>query len=110
MKIAEFKYCCHKCKLEFRAPGTVAGMPYGELLLRNKETGNLRWVNASSDQVFSQVAVLVDRYIRDTDLSLNDSEHSDVVQRVFGYACDPDIDGRPFLLGTNPRCPKRDGG
>jgi hypothetical protein len=100
MKLHLFEYYCRRDGLHFTAPEIVAG--YGTFLLRSTGTGEEAYVEAISDDVFAEVGRLVDR-LPDA-ARLPGPERGALTQAVFSVACDPAIDGTPFVIGGKPHC------
>jgi hypothetical protein len=76
-------------------------MAYGEFLLRSP-SGEMRYLNAIIDSVFREVDNLIghDERIRKFD----QFQRADILYQVFGTACDPDSQGKDFVIGEWPPC------
>ena len=51
------------------------------------------------------MGLLVREVLAESGFLLNARALGAAVQRAFPAACDPDADGRPFVIGAPPRCP-----
>lgn len=101
MRLQIFRYKCGACGAWFEAP-EISELAYGEFLLRS-ESGETRYLNANLDRVFLEVDALLRTNPRLS--SFTQFQRADVLNEVFGVACDPDSMGGVFRIGTKPKCP-----
>lgn len=101
MKLQQFQYRCGTCGNWYFSPELTWG--YGEFVLVSK-TGELRYLNAIGDQVFSEVEGILMCHSRY--LLMNEANRATFLQRIYGFACDPDELGDRFLIGAQPACPQ----
>jgi hypothetical protein len=102
VKLHIFRYRCGTCGYTYEA----AQMPhnvYGEFLLRSRGLRSEAYVNAMDDLVFAEVS----RFVNGSAVlqGMRDVQRAAVTRKVFGQACDPDVDGSAFEIGLAPRCP-----
>ena len=102
MRLQIFRYKCGACGEWFEAP-EISELAYGEFLLRS-ESGETRYLNANLDKVFLEVDALLETDPRLS--SFDQFQRADVLNEVFGIACDPDSAGGVFRLGAKAQCPK----
>lgn len=100
MRLQLFTYHCGACGRWFQAP-EVGELAYGEFLLRSP-SGEMRCLNANLDDVFTEVEALLanDPQVR----SLDAFRRADILNDVFGVACDPDSQGNEFRIGARQPC------
>lgn len=101
MRLHLFEYTCGQCRHRFTAPVLVGG--YGVLLLRSTGRGAEAVVDTFHDPVFDEVSGMLRNAPGVSDLSSD--RRRELTQAVFSVACDPDIDGTPYVVGARPRCP-----
>ena len=101
MILRTYQYKCGDCGEVYEGLEATGG--YGEFLLRS-QSGAFRYVIAYEDAVYPEVDELLSRDKRYSTLS--ESEQSDLLQNVFGVACDPDSAGSQFKISFPPPCPK----
>lgn len=103
MKLQMFTYTCEPSGHVFHAP-EVPFTSYGEFLLRNATGTSWTYLNGLSDPTYSEVSSLLKSLPETEHLTAN--QRADLLQRLYGeVACDPDVNGQPFLIGQHPRCP-----
>jgi hypothetical protein len=101
VKLHLFKYRCKHCHSTFKAP-TILSSAYGEFLLRSEGRRTEAYLNAITDPVYREVDALVKAHSKVA--RMRSSEAADVLQKIFGVACDPDSDGTEFRIDRLPRC------
>lgn len=101
MSAVLFKYVCALCKTEFLASGAPE-MSYGEFVLRT-ESGEEAYLEAVTNVAFSEVSIIVRAhpyFVREAP-----NKVGDVIQKVFGVACDSSPSGQRFHIEMMPTCP-----
>ena len=101
MKLQIFRYRCAACRKWFEAP-EIREYAYGEFLLRSN-SGEIRYLNAILDGVFSEVDSLISLDSRV--ITFDKFRRAELLHDIFGLACDPDSTGGIFRICRNPRCP-----
>ena len=102
MRLQVYRYKCGACGDWFEAP-EIGELAYGEFLLRS-HAGEVRYLNANLDKVFTEVDDLLGSDPRLC--SFDQFQRADVLNEVFGVACDPDSTGGLFRVAAKPLCPK----
>jgi hypothetical protein len=105
MTLQLFAFECAHCSEEFLAP-QYAGFEYGRFLMRGSNTDELRLLDALSDAVYTEVAELLAEH--PSARTLSEVQQADILQNVYGIACDTDRRGGEFRIGIPPQCPKCD--
>ena len=100
MTVSIFEYRCRKCGEKFPAPHVVG---YGSLIMRSTGPGASALLRALDDPVYSEVDGLLCEMGAYS--GKRDNERADILQTVFGAACDRDVDGSEFVVGAKPKCP-----
>lgn len=101
MKLQYYNYTCANCGHRFKVL-KMCFFPYGEFLLRSK-SNELSYLNAIEDSVYEEVDSLLEKipgYKRKSD-----DERAEILQSVFGAACDSDVNGNSFSINAEPLCP-----
>lgn len=101
VKLHLFKYRCKRCRSVFKAP-TIMSSAYGEFLLRSEGKRTEAYLNAVADPVYREVDALIKAHPKVA--KMRSSEAADVLQKIFGVACDPDLDDTEFQIDRLPRC------
>ncbi len=100
MRLHIFLYKCDICEQWFEAP-EINEFAYGEFLMRS-ESGEMRYLNALSDDVFMEVRALLGDDPRVS--SFNRSQRAEILIEIYGVACDVDLKGDLFRIGAEPCC------
>jgi hypothetical protein len=101
MIIVAYTFECADCRPRFAAPESEG---YGSFILRSSGRGTAVAMDGLKDVVYREV----DDLLRVTGAYGNgtDIQRAELLQAVFGVACDKDEDGTEFRIGSMPRCPK----
>lgn len=102
MNYLVYRFQCRGCQHWFEHH-QMSPSAYGEFLLRSETRRSERYLNGITDPVYQEVDDLLRFETRVRNRS--DRERSEVLQSVFGVACDPDTDGDLFQMNLFPRCP-----
>jgi hypothetical protein len=102
MKFLIYRFQCGSCRHWFEHH-QMTPVVYGEFLMRSETRRTERYLNAITDPVYEEV----DRLLRfETRVgSRSERERAEILQSLFGVACDPDEDGGLFQMNLLPRCP-----
>ena len=79
----------------------IRELAYGEFLLRS-ESGEARHLNANLDSTFTEVDQLIGNDSRAS--TLDQFKRADLLNDVFGVACDKDQHGNEFRIGLKALC------
>ncbi len=100
MTLLLWTFRCSKCGEVYESLG-LPEWAYGEFLMRSpRETA---YLNALDDCVYQEVADIMESLSEMR--SVLESHRADLLQAIFGYACDTDSDGAQFSIGRHPPCP-----
>src|SRR5688572_12013832 len=101
MSLVVFKFICAKCGQEFEAPETAGA--YGEFVMRGEFALEPALLLAPEDPVYMEV----DGILAAMGAYRNKSEAqiADLLQEMFGVACDPAPDGTLLRIGRRSPCP-----
>ena len=103
MRCVLWTYKCARCGTAYEAPELAEGA-YGAFLMRSTGKGATAYLNALDDPVYDEVtAILLDS---PHSRRMTARQRADVLQSLFGVACDRDSDGSEFEIGRPPACPK----
>lgn len=103
MKTELVTYTCANCANVFDAPSLGEGT-YGEFLLWSK-SGHIAHLNAFEDSSYKEVSNFLEQSPKVH--RLQPLEKAKVLRHVYGgVACDPDVNGLPFVIDAMPPCPK----
>ncbi len=105
MILSKYYYRCKNCDSKFKALDIHEGA-YAEFILRNGKGDQLRHLNAIDDSSYDEVAQILECCEHVSTLSEN--QQSDLLQHIFGVACDPANDGSEFQIDNKPKCPSCD--
>jgi hypothetical protein len=103
MKLELVAYTCGACQRRFKAPEIPAGA-YGEFLLRNQNSDEMRSLAALHDPTFDEVDQII---LASNHMAAQDPRRrASILMDIFGpVACDPDQDGNSYKIGLRPKCP-----
>lgn len=101
MKFLLYRYRCGDCGVWFEHH-EIAPSAYGEFLLRNDINNSERYLNGICDSTYEEVDEILRSETRIK--ALNDLDRAEILQLVFGIACDPDSNGARFDMERKPRC------
>jgi len=101
MKAILHTYTCFDCDVNYVA--ACESGAYGQFILSSVGTSEQVYMNALDDCIYDEVS----NYIKKMPIldGLDDSEHAEILQKVFKIACDKDSKGFYFDLYLAPRCP-----
>lgn len=102
MNAIAFKYICGECGGEFKAPG-ISDFAYGLFVMWSEQSGEVVFLDALSDSVFSEVSGLV--HGNPLLKCRPEEDQSDIFQAIFGMACDKSKKGDLFSIVATPKCP-----
>lgn len=102
MNFLIYRYQCGSCQCWFEHY-EMTPVVYGEFLMRSETRRAERYLNGLTDPVYEEVARLL--RLETSVGSRSEMEQSDLLQTIFGVACDPDVDGGLFQMNLLPRCP-----
>jgi hypothetical protein len=99
MNLSIFKFVCENGHT-FESPSTVE---YGAFVLRGETSNEPFLLSAIEDPAYSEV----DQILRKLGAYVGkaDFEQADILQRIFGIACDPAFDGSRLTVGRKAPCP-----
>lgn len=100
MTLARIRYTCENGHI-FDAAGS--GGAYGILVARGAESNEPGIVELIGNPVYQEVRQALDKM--GAYIGLSQNGRSDLLQAVFGVACDPAPDGSRLSLGRKPACP-----
>ncbi len=99
-EIAGFlEYMCGSCGIFFKAPHCWA---YGDFMMRSKGSGAPAILHTLGNGVYAEVDQLLQSIGAYED---HKSDRVEILQRVFGVACDLAEDGTEFEMNAMPACP-----
>ena len=101
MSLILYSFQCAGCSTVFLAPG-VSG-DYGEFVMRSLRTRQPAYLNAIHDSVYSEVDELLEELGAYQGKKL--LQRAEILQGIFGLACDSARDGSELRIGIMPRCP-----
>jgi hypothetical protein len=103
MKLQQAKYSCYACGNQFKA-AELAGGAYGDFLLRNAASGEMRYLGALSDRTYDEVDEIL---LKSADCAGQGvHERAKILREIYGaVAGDSDVNGNFYELGRHPRCP-----
>lgn len=101
MSAVLYNFICASCGAEFQASG-VPEMSYGEFVMRS-ELGEEVYLEAISSPAFDEVSRMVAAHPLLS--SVSEGRVGDVIQKIFGVACDLSPLGHKFNIGMKPNCP-----
>ncbi|MES2217366.1 MAG: hypothetical protein V4501_03035 [Pseudomonadota bacterium] len=102
MHLHLYVYSCGNCGNKFKSP-ELPGHPYGRFLMRSA-SGEIAYLAAFEDKVFLEFREM--SYKNKVFLKIHELSKSDVLQGIFGKACDPATDNTDFQIGRSPVCPE----
>ncbi|NPD68816.1 hypothetical protein HN018_12570 [Lichenicola cladoniae] len=103
MKLQLFQYVCEPLGHKFNAPALPFNT-YGKFLLRDEGGTSISYLDALADSTYPEVSTLLRGLVETAHLTAN--KRADLLQRLYGeVACDPDDEGRAFIVGRHPKCP-----
>jgi len=100
MKVGSFDYTCVNGHC-FMVPGLSL---YGQGIMWSLGLGTPKYINLMDDPVYAEIHRMLKLFPEFQ--HNNEEENADILQKIFGVACDPDDDGSEFKLGATPKCPK----
>lgn len=100
MKFHLFKYTCKKCGAIYKAP-ELSFDSYGEFLMRSV-AGETVYLNAISDPVYDEVDKLLHELLNEK--KFNSFQYANLLQTIFGVACDKDSKGNRYDIKNKPKC------
>ena len=101
MKLHLFEYTCQPCHTHFKAPEVMPDS-YGEFLMRS-ESGDTVFLNALEDPVYQEVDDILACLL--SGQSVSAVKRASLLRKVFGVACDTDVQGYRYGINTSPLCP-----
>lgn len=101
MSIVMHKFTCGVCSTTFFAPSISGG--YGELMMRSAQDRAPAFLDALDDPVYDEVDHLLDA-IGAYD-GKTPQQRGEILQNIFGAACDLGSDGSELRIGLMPKCP-----
>jgi len=66
--------------------------------------GTLLRIDALADPVFGVVGKLGNQVISELSMVPTGRQRGRAIQSAWSVACDPDLDGSPFVIDAHPRC------
>jgi hypothetical protein len=100
MSLITFRYVCVRGH-SFEAAD--ASGEYGEFVMRGEHSPEPALLRALEDPVYLEVDALLQR--SGAMRGKTDLQQADLLQAVFGVACDPAPDGTHFKIGRKAPCP-----
>jgi len=100
MKVPQYSFVCVN-NHTFLSPLILK---YGEFVLRSNGQGTPRYMFAINDEVYDEVDKML-ASLQDLKQK-NGQGKSEILQKIFGIACDLDVDGSEFQIGSQPKCPE----
>jgi hypothetical protein len=103
MRLELVEYACGACRTRFKAPAIPAGA-YGDFLLRNQNSEELRSLAAWHDPTFEEVDQIISA---SGHMAAQDARRrASILMDIFGpVVCDPDQSGNLYKIGLCPKCP-----
>ena len=103
MKLQIFIYECARCGHRVEAL-SVPGGGYGIFLLRTRSSGELAYLDAFADAVFSEAeSILLEA---PTFANKDSFERARLLHALFGLTCDRAASGEQYQVAAHPWCPK----
>ena len=100
MSLTVFRFVCERGH-EFEAPD--ASGTYGEFVMRGEKSTEPGLFQAVENSAYAEVEALL--YELGAFRGLAETQQLDLLQDLFGVACDPAPDGTRFRIGRKAPCP-----